>query len=123
MKMKVNDRVKIWVAQNDSAMASSCFGVDPQNDWYDIQYYPEQIDAVIIWNKGLILAQHVYNGKQGVEMRGGVFDISKNGIKKRIDKINKTLSNYNMTIQNFWDDEKILNLDCFFDVIYLKSVY
>jgi len=118
--MKLKDRVKIWIAQNDSDYASNCFGVEPQNDWYDVQYYPERIEAIIIWNKGLLLAQQVYKGKQGVEMRGKVFDISRNGIKQRIEQINVMLEHYNMTIQNFWDDEEISTLDCFFDVVSLN---
>lgn len=117
--MKLKDRVKIWIAQNDSDYASNCFGVEPQNDWYDVQYYPEQIEAIIIWNKGLLLAQQFYKGKQGVEMRGKVFDISRNGIKQRIEQINGMLEHYNMTIQEFFDDTEILNLDCFFDVVSL----
>ena len=119
--MKLNDRVKIWIAQNDSDMASSCFGVEPQNDWYDIQYYPEQIEAIIIWNKGLILAQRVYKDKQGVEMRGEVFDISRNGIKKRLEQINLMLNYYNITIQNFLDDVEISNIDCFFEIVSLNN--
>lgn len=119
--MKLKDRVKIWIAQNDSDYASNCFGVEPQNDWYDVQYYPEQIEAIIIWNKGLLLAQQVYKGKQGVEMRGKVFDISRNGIKQRIEQINGMLEHYNMTIIEFFDDEEISNLDCFFDVVSLNG--
>lgn len=119
--MKLKDRVKIWIAQNDSAMASDCFGVESQNDWFDIQYYPQQIEAIIIWNKGLLLAQQVYKGKQGVEMRGQVFDISRNGIKQRIEQIKGMLDYYNMTIQDFFDDEEISNLDCFFDVVSLNG--
>lgn len=116
--MKLKDRVKIWIAQDDSDFASNCFGVDPQNDWFDVQYYPEQIEAIIIWNKGLLLAQQVYKGKQDV---GKVFDISRNGIKQRIKQINSMLEHYNMTIQEFFDDEKISNLDCFFDVVSLNG--
>lgn len=119
--MKLKDRVKIWIAQDDSAMASDCFGVEPQNDWFDVQYYPEQIEAIIIWNKGLLLAQQVYKGKQGVEMRGKVFDISRNGIKHRIKGINEKLRNYNITVQEFFDDIEISNLNCFFDVILLNN--
>lgn len=119
--MKLKDRVKIWIVQDDSVMASDCFGVEPQNDWFDVQYYPEQIEAIIIWNKGLLLAQQVYKGKQGVEMRGKVFDISRNGIKQRIEEIKGMLEHYNMTIQEFFDDEEISNLDCFFDVVSLNG--
>ena len=114
--MKIKGRVKIWIAQDDSCLASKCFGVEPQNDWYDIQYYPEQIDAVIIWNRGLLLAQHVYKGNHGVEMRGKVFDISRNGIKQRIKQINNMLEHYNMTIQQFFDDDEITSLDCFYEI-------
>lgn len=119
--MKLNDRVKIWIAQDDSAMASDCFGVEPQNDWFDIQYYPYQIEAIIIWNKGLLLAQEVYKGKQGVEMRGDVFDISRNGIKKRIEQIKEKLECYDMTIQEFLAGEEMSNLDFFFDVVSLNG--
>lgn len=119
--MKINDRVRIWIDQNDSCFASDCFGVEPQNDWFDVQYYPEQIEAIIIWNKGLLLAQKVYKGKQGVEMRGRVYDISRNGIKQRIEQINSMLKKYNMTTQEFFDDEKISNLDCFFDIVILSK--
>ena len=114
--MKIGDRVKIWIAQDDSDYASNCFGVEPQNDWYDVQYYSEQIEAIIIWNKGLILAQQVYKGKQGVEMRGKVFDISRNGINQRIGKIKEMLKHYDMTIQDFFDDENINTLNCFNEI-------
>ena len=119
--MKLKDRVKIWIAQDDSDYASNCFGVEPQNDWFDVQYYPEQVEAIIIWNKWLLLAQQVYKGKQGVEMRGKVFDISRNGIKQRIEQINGMLEHYNMTIQEFFDNAEISNLDCFFDVVPLNG--
>jgi hypothetical protein len=119
--MKLKDRVKFWIAQNDSDYASNCFGVEPQNDWYDVQYYPEQIEGIIIWNKGLLLAQQVYKGKQGIEMRGKVFDISRNGIKQRIEQVNGMLEHYDMTIQDFFDDTEILNLDCFYDVVSLNG--
>ena len=54
-------------------------------------------------------------------MRGKVFDISRNGIKQRIEQINGMLEHYNMTIQEFFDDEEITNLDCFFDVVSLNG--
>ena len=119
--MKINDRVKIWIAQNDSDYASNCFGVEPQNDWFDIQYYPELIEAIIIWNKGLLLAQEVYKGKQGVEMRGRVFDISRKGIKQRIENINCMLEHYDMSIQDFFDDENIKSLNCFYEIIKINK--
>lgn len=115
--MKINDRVKIWIAQDDSDYASNCFGVEPQNDWFVIQYYAELIEAIIIWNKGLLLAQEVYKGKQGVEMRGRVYDISRNGIKQRIEQINNMLKHYDMTIQEFFDDENSKSLNCFYEII------
>lgn len=118
--MKIGDRVLIWIDQDDSDYASNCFGVEAQNDWFDIQYYPELIEAIIIWNKGLLLAQKVYKGKHGDEMRGKVYDISKNGIKNRIQKIEYMLSHYDLTIEEFFDDESITNLDCFYN-IELKS--
>lgn len=118
--MKIGDRVLIWIDQDDSDYASNCFGVEAQNDWFVIQYYPELIEAIIIWNKGLLLAQKVYKGKHGDEMRGKVYDISKNGIKNRIQKIEYMLSHYDLTIEEFFDDESITNLDCFYN-IELKS--
>ena len=102
--MKINDRVKIWVAKNN-------------NDWFEVQYYAEQIEVIIIWNKGLLLAQQIYTNKQGAQMRGKVFDISRNGIKQRIKQITYTLKYYDKTIEEFFDDEKKSNLDCFFDII------
>ena len=39
--------------------------------------------------------------------------------KQRIEQINVMLERYNMTIQEFFDDTEISNLDCFFDVVSL----
>ena len=114
--MKIGQRVKFWIAQDDSDFASNCFGVEPQNDWFDVQFYPEQIEGIIIWNKGLLLAQHVFKGKYDVEMRGKVFDISRNGINQRVEQINHKLEYYNLTVKDFFDDGKTLNLNCFFNV-------
>lgn len=115
--MKLNDKVKIWVDQDDSQYASKCYGVEAQNDWFDIQYYPEQIEAIVIWNKGVLLAQQVYKGNLGIEMRGRVFNISKDGIKERIENIKFKLKQYDLTIADFWDDEEKDSLECFFEVI------
>ena len=119
--MKSGQKVKFWIAQDDSDYASNCFGAEPENDWYDIQYYPEQIEGIIIWNKGLLLAQQIYKGKQGIEMCGKVFDISRNGIKQRIEYINQNLENYNMPIQDFLDGTENTSLECFFDIVFLNG--
>lgn len=113
--MKVGQKIIFWVATDDSCRASECFGVEPQNDWFDIQYYPEQINGIIIWNKGLLLAQQFYKGKEGVEMRGKVFDISRNGIKVRIESIKSMLERYDMTDGDFFDNDE-LSFDSFFEI-------
>ncbi|MFH1641736.1 MAG: hypothetical protein ABIC04_02440 [Nanoarchaeota archaeon] len=119
--MNCNQRVKFWIAQDDSGYASECFGVEEQNDWYDIQYYPEQIEGIIIWDKGLLLAQQTYKGKQGVKMRGKVFDITRNGIKKRIEHIHQMLENYDMSIKDFLDGTENTSIECFYDVVSLNG--
>ena len=119
--MNCNQKVKFWIAQDDSGYASECFGVEEQNDWYDIQYYPEQIEGIIIWNKGLLLAQQIYKGKQGVKMRGKVFDISHNGIKQRIEHIHQMLENYDMSIKDFLDGTGNTSIECFYDIVSLNG--
>ena len=117
--MRLEQKIKFWVARDDGCMASDCFGVEPQNDWFEVQYYPEQINGVVVWNKGLLLAQHIYKGYKGEEMRGKVFDISKNGIRRRIKHASQMLEHYNMTVQDFFDDPDITGFDCFFDIVLL----
>lgn len=120
--MKINNRVEFWIDKNDSGYASELYGVESQNDWYDIQYYPEKIEGIIIWNKGLLLAQHVFKGKNG-ELRGEVFDISKKGIKNRILSINEKLKQFRISINDFNCD---LELECndlnyFYDIKVIKK--
>lgn len=118
--MKVGTKINIWIARDDSGYASELFGVEPQNDWYDIQYYPEQIKAIVIWNKGLLLAQETYISN-GLEFRGQVFDISRNGIRKRIEEITNTLNNYGKTLEYFLEDVDEKTLDFFFKIQILNK--
>ena len=108
--MKIDDKVLFWVDSDDSGMASTLFGVDPQNDWYDIQYYPEQKRGIIIENKNTILVQHIYNDDD----RGKVYDISKNGIKRRILGIETHLEIYGISVSDFTDGENSLSF--FYDI-------
>lgn len=112
--MKLNQRVKIWRACDDSDYASNCFGAEPQNDWFDIQYYAEQIEAIIIQTKGSLLAQHVYKGMGGKELRGEVYDISKNGIKHRIEEVKERIEYYGIKLEDFF--ERISSLEDFYTI-------
>jgi hypothetical protein len=114
--MKINDRVKFMISQDDSDYATNCFGVEPQNNWFDVQFYAEEIEGIIIWNKGLLLAQQVYKGRQGIEMRGKVFDVSRNGINKRLDEIKTQIEKYNIKERNFLGDDEELTLNSFFEI-------
>ena len=113
--MKVNQRIKFWVAQDDSGDATNLFGVESHCNWFDVQYYPEQISAVVIWTKGLLLAQQVYKHKDGHEARGGVFDISKKGIRERIDEVINQLRVYDKSIDSFLEGVEYKTLDFFFE--------
>jgi hypothetical protein len=114
--MKINQKVRFWIAQNDSCMASDCFGAAPEYDWFAVSYYPDKIEGVVIWNKGVLLAQHIYKGKDGVEKRGGVYDISRNGINKRICKIKEQLKGMEMSEDDFFDSMDVDNFDYFYEI-------
>ena len=112
MEYEINDRVKIWVDNDDSGMAVDKFGVEPQNDFFAVEYYPEQIEAIIISNNEKLLAQQVFLAKNGKEVRGKTFDISYEGINNRIKIIKDKIKEYNLTIEIFLEDidnEKDLN--------------
>ena len=55
--LKKGDLVKFNVISDDSDFASNCFGVEPQNDWYDVQVYVEEIFGEIV-KKNII--EHIY---------------------------------------------------------------
>lgn len=46
--MKKGDLVSFNVICDDSDWASNCFGVEPQNDWFDIQVYVENLYGEIV---------------------------------------------------------------------------
>ena len=48
---KKGDLVKFNIVGDDSDYASNCFGVEPQNDWFDIQVYVEEIFGEIVKKK------------------------------------------------------------------------
>lgn len=115
-RLAINQRVKIWKATDESSRAVDLYGVEPQNDWFEIQYYPEQIDAIIIWNRGVLLAQHIYLGKNNIECRGNVYDISKNGISRRINEIHNRLDNYGISISRFLEGSDLKDLKDFYKI-------
>lgn len=105
--MKINQRIKFWIDTDESSYASECYLVEPQNDWFEVQYYPEQKEGIIIWNKGVLLAQEIYNGLNGVEMRGNVYEISKKAINERIIRIKDKLIWYNISLIDFFQKVKL----------------
>jgi len=91
--MKVGTLVTFNVITDDSCYASKCFGVDFENDWFDIQVYAEKAFGEIVKRNTIEI---IY--KDG--RRSGIFfRIVKGVIKKEIESFyNKKhkygLSNY-----------------------------
>ena len=92
--LKKGDLVKFNVISDDSDFASNCFGVEPQNDWYDVQVYVEEIFGEIV-KKNII--EHIYTDGT----RSGVFYKIVNGvIKSEYDKlINKKKIGFNIPLK------------------------
>lgn len=71
--MRKGDLVQFNVVCDDSDYASNCFGVEPQNDWFDVQVYVETLFGEIVKTNTI---EHIR--KDGT--RTGVFYKIKNGI-------------------------------------------
>lgn len=114
--MKLNTIVKFIIAKDDSGYASDLFGVEPQNDWYDKQYYAEEIQGIIIKNRGNILAQHIFFGDGGIEKRGKIYDISKSGIRDRIKETKQMLDVYGINEKEFIENAELVDFNCFYKI-------
>ena len=106
MKFKLGQVVKFYKAQDDSAQASDCFGFDPScgNDWFSVQYYPEQVYGVITKIRGTILAQMFFLNRDGERQFCDSYDLSKTGIEQRVLEIQGMLEQYNLTEKDFFED-------------------
>ncbi len=72
--MKKGDLVSFNVVCDDSDYASNCFGVEAQNDWFDIQVYTDTVFGEIIKSNTI----QVIRNTDGLKM--DIFFKIKNGI-------------------------------------------
>lgn len=106
MKIKIGQIIKFYIPQNDTCMASECYGFNPgeYSDWLEVQYYPEQVQGVITKIKGTILAHRFLINRNGERQFFGFYDLSKNGINQRIEEIKHTLDCYGLSEEDFFED-------------------
>lgn len=123
-KFRIGDRVKIWISTDESGRASYRYDIEPQLDWHVTEFYPEQIECEIIWQKALLLAQHVYTGYKSnpegeiilQECRGKVYDISRNGINQRIEYTVAMLEHYGLNIDEWCQEAEMDSLEEFYKI-------
>ena len=107
---KKGDLVKFNVISDDSDFASNCFGVEPQNDWFDIQVYVEEIFGEIV-KKNTI--EHIYtNGT-----RSGVFYRIVNGvIKSEYDKLINKKEQYKLKLSDVFEGSGLRTINDFKEI-------
>jgi len=91
--MKIGTLVSFNVVTDDSDYASNCFGVESENDWFDIQVYVETTFGEFIKTNTIEIIYH--DGRRSNRF----FKVVKGVIKKEIDnfyskKYQYGLSNY-----------------------------
>ena len=104
---RIGELVKFNVISDDSDYASNCFGVEAQNDWFDIQVYTEELFGEIVKRNTIEI---IYtDGK-----RSGKFFKIKNGIiEKELNKLLQKKSEYNISLSQIFDGSDLKTIKDF----------
>ena len=104
---RTGELVKFNVISDDSDYASNCFGVESQNDWFDIQVYPEEVFGEIVKRNTIEI---IYtNGK-----RSGKFFKIKNGIvENEVNKLLQKKSEYDISLSRIFDGSDLKTIKDF----------
>ena len=113
---RIGDLVKFNIISDDSDYASNCFGVEPQNDWFVIQVYVEEVFGEIV-KKNTIEIIHT-DGK-----RSGKFYKIVNGIvKSEVDKLLIKKSQYNLKLYEIFEGSDLKTMKDFNKIELLKFI-
>lgn len=115
---KVGDLVKFNTIQDDSCMASDCFGFDPScgNDWFDVQVYVEDFYGEVV-AKGTVEIIYV-DGK-----RSGKFYTIKNGrIKGETERLLSIKRGRGLTFKSIFEDSGIRSLKQFQEILKVSKL-
>lgn len=103
---RVGDLVQFNTIQDDSCMASDCFGFDPScgSDWFDIQVHVESFYGEIV-KRGIIEVIYT-NGKRS----GKFYKIYKGSIKGETKKLLEIKKARGLTLKQIFDVSAIKTL-------------
>ena len=113
---RIGDLVRFNTISDDSDYASNCFGVESQNDWFDIQVYTEEIFGEIV-KKNII--EVIYTDGR----RSGKFYKIINGIvKSEVDKLLLKKQQYGLKLSYIFEGSNLKTMRDFKNIELLKFI-
>jgi hypothetical protein len=113
---RIGDLVRFNTISDDSDYASNCFGVEPQNDWFDVQVYVEQAFGEIVKKNTIEI---IYRDGR----RSGKFYKIVNGIiKSEVDKLLIKKNQYNIKLSDIFGGGDLNTVKDFKNIELLKFI-
>lgn len=113
---RIGDLVRVNTISDDSDYASNCFGVEPQNDWFDVQVYVEEALGEIVKKNTIEI---IYTDGR----RSGIFYKIVNGIiKSEVDKLLIKKNQYSLKLSEIFEGSELKTMKDFKNIELLKFI-
>lgn len=113
---RIGNLVKFNTVSDDSDYASNCFGVEPQNDWFDVQVYVNECFGEIV-KKNVI--ELIYTDGR----RSGIYYKIENGIiKSEIIKLLLKKQRYRIKLSDIFEGSNLRTMKDFETIEIIKFI-
>jgi len=107
---RIGELVEFNIISDDSDYASNCFGIEAQNDWFDVQVYSENVFGEIVKTNTIEI---IYSdGKRS----GRLFKIKKGIIESEVNKLYQKKYQYDLKLKDIFDGSNFNSVKSFKEI-------
>ena len=113
---RIGNLVKFNTVSDDSDYASNCFGVEPQNDWFDVQVYTVEVFGEVVQRNTI---QIIYpDGSRS----GKLYRIVNGIVESEVEKLFVKKKQYGMKLSDIFEGSNLRTMKDFETIEIIKFI-